>query len=68
MNFTLGQYLLWTPQYFRWDCPSVVSVDKVYTSGYALLSNGQTVDGDGIAWWDGKPPLGKVIELVEPFK
>lgn len=51
MNLEVGQQVLWTPRYFKWDVERQVTVTRVYRDGGALLSNGLTVEKDGFCEW-----------------
>lgn len=54
MEYTLGQKLQWTPDYFKWDVPAIVEVVRLYPRGLALLSNNHIADPDGVCEWHRK--------------
>lgn len=64
MTYAVGQTLLWTPIYFRWDKQNDVKVVQTYRCGSALLSNYQTVDKYGNAWWEKGTLLGRVSDVT----
>lgn len=64
MKYEVGQRFLWFPDRPH-EGQQIVRVVELRSRGYAKLSNGWTVDEDGIAQGTNRTPGGRVIEVVE---
>jgi hypothetical protein len=64
MDFEIGQRLIYSP-FSMFDPTEVVTVVGLRKRGHAKLSNGWTVDEDGIAEGTSRIPGGSVRKIVE---
>lgn len=65
MEYSVGQRLMWVRSNNH-DKPEVVEVVSLRKRGAAVLSNGWTVDEDGIAEGSARVAGGSVRELAAP--
>lgn len=64
MEFEIDQRLLYVP-FSQFDPSEIVTVIGLRKRGHAKLSNGWTVDEDGIAEGSGRQPGGSVKTIEE---
>jgi len=64
MNFELGQHFVFHP-FSQFDAPEEVTIVGLRKHGHAKLSNGWTVDEDGIAEGTGRQPGGRILIIKD---